>query len=66
MNILEGDIRIGAQPRTHEVYATLVKTAVDAAKELREMHEADSKLKLSEMKMNTISKRFDDKKKSKL
>lgn len=51
LDILEQDLKIGAQPRSFEVYATLTKAVLDGVKELRELHNNIEQLKLSKEKL---------------
>jgi succinate dehydrogenase/fumarate reductase-like Fe-S protein len=50
MDMLKKDIKIGTQPRTHEVYATLAKIKIDALKELRELSRSVIDMKLVKAK----------------
>ncbi len=51
LDVLEQDIKIGTQPRYHEVYATLTKSIIDGLKELRELNQTVVQLRLQKEKI---------------
>jgi hypothetical protein len=51
LEVLEQDIKIGTQPRYHEVYATLTKSVIDGLKELRELNQSVANLEIQKEKL---------------
>jgi len=58
LEILEQDIKIGAKPRVHEVYATLSKSLSDTLKELKDLQYAEAGLNIQQQRIDLSERRL--------
>ena len=61
LKILEQDIKIGAKPRVHEVYATLSKSLSDTLKELKDLQCAEAGLNIQQQRIDLSERRLEAK-----